>query len=114
MLRLSMASASHWTKESDCTPENLSIGTGQTFRIDSAPGHAKEAKRYGVMCVERSPEAGVSIFFRTHAYEAVAGNRSAPFEALKQTSELAEQVEDPNLDRCRRKTTRDLRGKWIL
>ena len=100
MVRLSVASTWHWTKRSDCTAENLSVGLWQTSRIHAVLGHAEEARRYASLCVQESSKGGVGVFFLAYAYEAtaraeaLAGNASVATAALGQAEKLLERVED--------------------
>ena len=100
MIRLSVASTWHWTKRSDCTAENRSVGLWQTSRIHSVLGHTEEARRYASLCVQESSKEGVGVFFLAYAYEAtaraeaLAGNASVATAALEQAQRLLERIED--------------------
>lgn len=72
MLRLSLASAWHWSQRPDCAPANLSIGTWQTARIYTLLGQVENARRYGQLCLEISRGAEISPFYLGYAYEALA------------------------------------------
>jgi len=120
MLRLSVASTWHWTKRTDCTEENLSVGLWQTSRIHSVLGHFGEARRYAAMCVQESSKENVDVFFLAYAYEAVAraeavsGNGAAASEALTRADELAGQVKDEDSRSMLKQDLEGLRTGWDL
>jgi len=100
MIRLSLASAWHWTQCPDCTNINRSIGLWQNARVYALAGQADNAKRYAQMCLAISKSDDVPQFYLGYAYEALAraenlaGNRQRASELVTQARQLAEQVSD--------------------
>jgi hypothetical protein len=102
MIRLSLASAWHWTQRDDCTPTSLSIGYWQTSRIYAMLGQVDNARRYGQLCLAISQSEGVLPFYLGYAYEAlaraesVAGNGPQRDAHLAAAREVAERLPDPD------------------
>ena len=100
MLRLSLASAWHWTQRPDCAPSNLSVAYWQTSRIYAILGQADNARRYGQLSLEQCQHEGVLPFYLGYAYEALAraemaaGNAPKTQEYLAQAHEAAERMTD--------------------
>jgi len=96
MLRLSVASAWHWTLRDDCTPQNLSIAYWQISRVHALVGRGDEAARYGQRCLQASQGEGTAPFALGYAYEALAraeavrGNTAEAKEHLAKAREVAE------------------------
>ena len=102
MLRMTMASAWHWTQREDCTPQNLSIAYWQISRVHALCGRGDEARRYGELCLAASQGEGIEPFALAYAYEAlaraesVAGNAGKKDEWLGKANEVAERITDEN------------------
>jgi tetratricopeptide (TPR) repeat protein len=98
MIRLNQASLWHWTQRDDCKETNMSIGYWQASRIHAILGRAEEARRYGQLCLENSPQE--SPFLLAYAYEALAraahmaGNSAMAEQYFKEALRLAENVMD--------------------
>ena len=106
MLRLSVASAWHWTLRDDCTPQNLSIAYWQISRVHALVGRGDEAARYGQMCLQASQGEGIAPFALGYAYEALAraeavrGNPAKAKGHLRKAREVAETLTDEDTGRC--------------
>ena len=72
MLRLSLASAYHWTQRPDCSNETNSVGYWQTSRIYALLNQPDNARRYGNLALASASHEGVGPFYRAYAYEALA------------------------------------------
>ena len=98
MIRLNQASLWHWTERDDCKGANMSIGYWQASRIHAILGRAEEARRYGLLCLENSPQE--SPFLQAYAYEALARAENAAGNGRKaeqyrvEALRLAESVKD--------------------
>ncbi len=100
MIRLSLASAWHWTQRPDCTDVNRSISLWQNSRVYALARQADNARRYAQMCMAISRGKEIPPFFLAYAYEALAraesldGNRRRVEELVAEARRLAEQVEE--------------------
>ena len=100
MVRLSQASAWHWTQRPDCTAENLSVGYWQIARIYTLLKQVENARRYGQLCLQAALQEGVLPFALGYAYEALAraeaaaGNKTQMQAYLKQAHQVAERMSD--------------------
>lgn len=100
MIRLSLASAWHWTQRKDCTPQNMSVAYWQTSRIYAILGQADNARRYGRLSLDAAQGDDIPLFYLGFAYEAlaraelVAGNREKMGEYLQQARRAVERVSD--------------------
>jgi hypothetical protein len=100
MLRLSMASAWHWTQREDRQPKNMSIAYWQIARIYALLQQADNARRYGQMCLDVSLCEDIPPFYLGYAYEALAraemmaGNRDQMQQYLEDSRQAAERVTD--------------------
>jgi hypothetical protein len=98
MIRLTMASAYHWTQREDCTSTSMSGAYWQISRVYAVLGQADNARRYGQLCLEVSQD--VEPFYLGYAYEAlaraesVAGNSEKRDAYLAKARETAAKVED--------------------
>ena len=98
MLCLNQASLWHWSQRADCTNANLSIGYWQAARIHTLLGRVDEARRYGHLCLQHSPDE--EPFLRAYAYEALARAESLAGDATlvatyaAEAARLAAQVTD--------------------
>ena len=72
MIRLTLASAWHWSQRPDCIPVNQSVGYWQTSRIYAILGQADNARRYGQLCLSASQGDNIPPFYLGYAYEALA------------------------------------------
>ena len=88
MIRLSLASAWHWTQRPDCTPTNMSIGYWQAARVYALVGQAANAKRYALLCQEISQ--GIEPFYLAYANEALARAESIAGNLEQAQSHVAE------------------------
>jgi len=72
MVRLTLASAWHWTQREDCNDTNLSVSYWQASRIYAILGQAENARRYAQLCLDISKGPDVGSFYLGYAYEALA------------------------------------------
>jgi hypothetical protein len=100
MLRLSMASAWHWTQREDCQPTNMSIAYWQIARVYALLQQADNARRYGQLCLDVSSGENIEPFYLGYAYEAlaraemVAGDPTRMQRYLEKAHQAAELVTD--------------------
>jgi tetratricopeptide (TPR) repeat protein len=100
MLRLSMASAWHWTQREDRQPKNMSIAYWQIARIYALLQQAENARRYGQMCLDVSLGEDIPPFYLGYAYEAlaraemVAGDHEQTQHYLEDAHHAADRVKD--------------------
>ena len=98
MIRLNQASLWHWTQRDDCKEANMSIGYWQASRIHTILGRAEEARRYGKLCLDNTPQE--SVFLLAYAYEALAraehtsGNGTMAEQYRTEALRLAENVQE--------------------
>ena len=98
MIRLSLASAWHWTQRPDCTNINRSVGLWQNARVYALVGQVENARRYAKLCLAISKSQDVPPFYLGYAYEALAraekmaGNRQLANELVAEARQLAAQV----------------------
>ena len=98
MIRLSQASIWHWTQREDCTPTNMSVGYWQASRIYALLGHADQARKYGRLSLDYSPDD--APFFSGYAHEAlaraemVAGDKDEMNKHIDAARQAAENVPD--------------------
>lgn len=88
MIRLAQASLWHWTERPDCSDKNLSIGCWQVSRIYALLGEAENARKYGHMCLEKTPRD--EPFYLGYAHEALARAESVAGCLEKAQEQLAE------------------------
>ncbi len=100
MIRLSLASAWHWTQRPDCTAQNLSVGYWQTARIYTLLKQLENARRYGQLCLQAAQQEGVQDFALGYAFEALArleaaaGNKAQMQAYLLQAHQVIEHMTD--------------------
>lgn len=98
MLHTAIASLWHWGQRKDVTPENLSVGYWQVSRVYCLIGQPKNARRYGLLALEKAK--ALSPFFKGYAYETlaraemVADNRVIMRVYLEKAREALEQIEE--------------------
>ena len=98
MIQLCHASVYHWSQRDDCTDKNLSIGYWQLSRVYALLGMAENARRYGQLSLDCTPEE--DSFLRGYAFEAlaraemVAENNAKKKEFLSKAHKYADAVED--------------------
>ena len=102
MLRLSLASAYHWTQRPDCSNETNSVGYWQTSRIYALLNQPDNARRYGNLALASASHEGVGPFYRAYAYEALAraealaGNHDLAAQHAAEGRRFAADVADAN------------------
>jgi len=89
MIRLTLASAWHWSERGDATPTNLSVGYWQTSRVYAVAGQPDNARRYGELCLEITQREDVGPFYLGYAYEALARAEAGAGNAPKRDAYLA-------------------------
>jgi hypothetical protein len=100
MVRLTLASAYHWSQRQDVTATNYSVAYWQTSRVYALVGQAENALRYGGLCLQASQQAGVLPFYVGYAYEALAraaalaGDAPLKVTYLEKAYQVAGRVED--------------------
>jgi hypothetical protein len=100
MLRLSLASAYHWTQRADCTSATLSVGYWQTSRIYALLNQPDNAGRYGNLALACANNPDVGPFYRAYAHEALAraealaGNRDLAAHHVAEGRRFAAEVAD--------------------
>ena len=72
MIRLSMAASWHWTRRSDCSEVNKSIGYWQISHIYAILGQADNARRYGQLCLVASHAEDIPPFYLEYSYETLS------------------------------------------
>ena len=98
MLLRAAASLYHWTKRTDRTPKNLSIGYWQVSRVLALLGHGGLARRFGQASLDASPNG--DAFYTGYAYEALAraaaaaGDMDEAKRFAAEGTKLAELVQD--------------------
>ncbi len=98
MILLSQASIWHWTQRDDCTPTNLSVGYWQASRIHALLEQADQARKYGLLSLDCSPDD--DPFLKGYAHEAlaraemVAGNQAEMVKRLELARQAADSVTD--------------------
>jgi hypothetical protein len=101
MIRLSLASAWHWSQRPDCTPKNFSISYWQTSRVYALLRQPDNARRYGQLCLDVSQGDDIPPFYLAYAYEAlaraeaVAGNREKAEAYIAEAQKTAERIDKP-------------------
>ena len=101
MIRLSLASAWHWSQRPDCTTKNISISYWQTSRVYALLKQPDNARRYGQLCLEASQGEGIPPFYLAYAYEAlaraeaVAGNKEKAKIYIAEAQQTAEGIDKP-------------------
>ncbi len=88
MIRLAQASLWHWMQRPDCSDKNLSIGFWQVSRIHALLGEADNARKYGRLCLDKTPKD--DHFCLGYAYEALARAESVADNGAKAKEHLAE------------------------
>lgn len=72
MVRLTLASAYHWSQRPDVSATNYSVAFWQASRIYTLVGQAQNALHYARLCLQVSQQDGVPPFYLGYAYESLA------------------------------------------
>jgi len=71
MIHLAHASVYHWSRRTDCTDQNLSIGYWQLSRAYALANQGACAKHFAQVCLSYSQQHGVARIYLGYAYEAL-------------------------------------------
>lgn len=72
MIHLAHDSVYHWSRRTDCTDQNLSIGYWQLSRAYALANQSACAKHFAQVCLSYSQQHGVARVYLGYAYEALA------------------------------------------